>query len=273
MSNPSGNAEVRCAKCHGTFSIDASDINVDEVASEERNMGAEIFYEGISEFSCPKCGNEIEVKYEASEYPVGALNYSETNATGANIVRGFKDIDVSFQDEMYSFEEESRLYLPEDKKIITCLTLGVSDMIQEISRNPDNLYQIDPRKLEELIAHIFSRHGFSVELTKQTRDGGRDIIAIRSDLGIRSKYIIECKRYSHDNPVRVDLVRNLYGVQMQEGANKSVLATTSYFTPDAKKFSEAKNTTEWSMDLKAFDDIYKWIKESAAANNSLKGTR
>jgi restriction system protein len=96
--------------------------------------------------------------------------------------------------------------------------------------------KIDPRRFEELIAHIFSLHGFVVELTKQTRDDGRDIIAIRSDLGIKSKYLIECKRYALTNPIDVQFVRALYGTQMKEGANKAILATTSRFTPDARSF-------------------------------------
>ena len=262
MFDLSGVAEIECSKCKNVFDVDGSDIYVDVVGSEERNMGPETFYSGNSEFICPKCENGIEIEYEASEYPIGALNYSEVNISGAEIIKGFHDIDVSFGEEMYSFEEEVKLYLPEKKKIITNLNYGVSDLILEVSKRPNLLYQITPREFEELIANIFSRHGFNVELTKQTRDGGRDIIAIRSDLGISSKYIIECKRYSKNSPVRVDLVRSLYGVQAQEGANKSVLATTSYFTPDARKFAENINTTQWAMDLKGYEDIIKWVMDA-----------
>ncbi len=87
---------------------------------------------------------------------------------------------------------------------------------------------------------FFSKYGFEVELTKRSRDGGRDIIAIQSILGIKSKFIIEFRCYSKENPVSVELVRSLHGVQMAEGANKSILATTSRFTPDAIKFAPNK---------------------------------
>lgn len=273
MAVLSGIAEIECDKCGKSFSIDASDLDVDQVGAEERQMGAEIFYAGKVELQCPTCRNEIEISYEASEYPVGAPNYSETHAHGAQIVRGFADIDVHYEDEIYSFEEESRLYLPGEKRIITDLCSGVSELIIAANNDPAILYDLDPRKFEELIAHIFSLHGFSVQLTKQTRDGGRDIIAIRSDLGIRSKYIIECKRYAPNNLVSVELVRALYGVQMQEGANKAILATTSRFTQDARSFATAKNTTEWSMDLKDFEGIRQWVGAAAAANKSFKGGR
>lgn len=263
----SGSAKIECKKCCHCFHIDASDLDVDQVGSDERQMGQEVFYGGDVELNCPKCGNSIIISYEASEYPIGAPNYSETCAKGAQIVEGFSDIDVHFEDEFYSFDEKSLLYLPEEKKVITNLCDGISELLIEVNKNPTILYNVTPRKFEELIAHIFSLHGFKVDLTKQTRDGGKDIIAIRSDLGIRSKFIIECKRYTSTNPVGVELVRALYGVQAQEGANKSILATTSRFTPDAQKFAKTNNTTEWSMDLKDFNDIRMWV--DSAVNKSL----
>lgn len=271
MASLSGIAEISCNQCNHSFDIDAADLDIEQTGPDERQMGAEIFYSGEVEISCPKCRNHIEVTYEASEYPVGVPNYHETNARGGEVIRGFSDIDVYFDDEFYSFDEESLLYVPEEKKIITNLCSGVSELLHEVNKNPEVIYAIDPRKFEELIAHIFSLHGFLVELTKQTRDGGRDIIAIKSDLDIKLKYLIECKRYSIENPINVELVRALYGVQMQEGANKSVLATTSRFTSDAKKFAKKQNTTEWAMDLKDINDIRQWV--ASAANNSFKGTR
>lgn len=273
MAGLSGIAVIKCDKCGSAFSIDASDLDVNQIDADERQMGAEIFYSGKVTLECPTCQNEIELSYEASEYPVGVPNYSETLAHGAQIIRAFADIDVHFEDELYSYEEEPRLYLPDEKRIITDLCSGVSRLIIEADRNPAILYDLNPRKFEELIAHIFSLHGFRVELTKQTRDGGRDIIAIRSDLEIKSKYIIECKRYAPNKSVGVGLVRNLYGVQIQEDANKSVLATTSRFTQDARSFATSKTATEWSMALKDFEDIRKWIGTAVAANKSFKGTR
>lgn len=266
MALLSGIAELQCEHCENAFHIDASDVDIDQVGADERQMGPEILYEGAVELNCPKCGGYIQVKYEASEYPIGIPNYNDMHAEGARIIQGFKDIDVSLQDEIYSFEEESNLYLPEEKKIITDLHSCVSQLILEISKTPSLLYQINPRQFEELIAHIFSQWGFNVELTKRTRDGGRDIIAIKSEHGIKSKSIIECKRYAANRPVSVGLVRALYGVHVQEGANKSVLATTSRFTQAAHSFAKTMNTTEWAMDLKDFNDIYQWIKSTATDN-------
>ena len=263
MFDLSGLAEIECSECKHLLHIDGSDILVELVGVEERKMGPETFYSGSSIFNCPECENEIEIVYEAYEYPMGALNHSDISTSGAEIIRGFEDIDVSFQEEIYSYEKQTKLYIPKENIIVTNLNESITTLVSQIVVNPELLYKISSRQFEELIANIFSKHNFQVELTSQTRDGGRDIIAIKTDeLDVRSKYIIECKRYSRNRPVRVDLVRNLYGVQQQEGANKSVLATTSYFTPDAKKFAETTNTTEWAMDLKNYNDILSWIKDT-----------
>ncbi|MBB3045901.1 hypothetical protein FHR99_000137 [Litorivivens lipolytica] len=235
---------------------------MDAVSSEERGMGPEVEYEGELECECPNCGNVLLVRHSAWEYPVGALNYSENYVSGGELVEGFKDIDFAFEEEIYSFDETSKIYLPESKKIITNLESGVASLLASLSSSPDLIHKISPREFEELIAHVFSRHGFSVELTKKTRDGGRDIIALKHDLGIPVKYIIECKRYAKTNPVTVEIARALYGVQMQESANKSVIATTSYFTSDAKKFVESQNTTKWHMSLKDYDDVIGWLLQT-----------
>jgi len=43
MSIVSGNAEIQCVNCDSKFTIDAFDLDVDEVGTEEREMGARFF--------------------------------------------------------------------------------------------------------------------------------------------------------------------------------------------------------------------------------------
>lgn len=252
-------ADIRCDKCNNLLTVDDY-LELEQVHSHERNMGAEVFYEAIMEIECTKCSSEIEIKLEYSEYPVGFEGESEYTVSGADFIRGFQDVDVAFENEIYNFDEDFGLYTPEPKKIILNLTDSLVELTDAIYKKPTLLYDLEPRRFEEFIAHIFSNNGFSVELTKATRDGGRDIIAIRSDMGIPSKYIIECKRYAKNNPVCVDVVRSLYGVQMAEGANKSIVATTSRFTKPAIDFVSKTDQTQWHMDLRDYYDIIEWVK-------------
>lgn len=259
--NPKGSVSFLCDRCSNLLSYSGTDIELEAFAGSERGMGPETGYRGDCTYNCPICENEILIEHEVWEYPVGAFNNSSTEVRGGTLVQGFDDLDFAFEEEIYSFDNETTLYLPQAKQIVTNLEAGVSSLLAEIAKDPSRIFSVKPREFEELIAHVFSREGFEVQLTKQTRDGGRDIIALKSELGIPIKYIIECKRWAADNPVSVEVVRALYGVQMQEGANKSVIATTSHFSPDAKKFATAQNTTEWSMSLKDHRDVMKWLRQ------------
>lgn len=262
MANSSGTGLFKCKSCGNVMSVDADDLDMQETYEEERQMGPEIFHYGQFEIDCPRCGSGIEIVYEGGEYPMGGPIDWETRAQGAEVVRAFGLAVTNFDNTLYELAEERLIELPEERRIITELNVGVVELLNRVNADSSILFSIDPREFEELIAHIFKTRGFSVELTKRSHDGGRDVIAIRSDLGIRTKFLIECKRYAPSRPVGVDLVRALYGVQQQEGANKSVLATTSRFTREALTFAKAIHTTEWLMDLKDIDDIKAWVKQS-----------
>ena len=86
-------------------------------------MGTEVYYHGSSEFRCPNCDETVEVEYQATEYPIGVLDFSEANATGGVIVKGFGDIDIDYGEEVYSYDEEIELYIPKEQEIIQNLSL------------------------------------------------------------------------------------------------------------------------------------------------------
>jgi HJR/Mrr/RecB family endonuclease len=128
-------------------------------------------------------------------------------------------------------------------------------LIERLHPYSDDLRTMDRRKFEELVAELFVGFGYEVELTKRTRDGGKDIIAIRN-AEVNTRFLIECKRPEPGTPIRVAAVRELYGVLEDDGASKAILATTSYFTPDALLFSEKHR---WELELKDFDALRQWI--------------
>ena len=52
--------------------------------------------------------------------------------------------------------------------------------MERLGANPELLKDLSRRLFEEVIAEVFHALGYEVELTKRTRDGGNDIIAIRT---------------------------------------------------------------------------------------------
>jgi HJR/Mrr/RecB family endonuclease len=140
-------------------------------------------------------------------------------------------------------------------------SLVIRDINEEVkkyfSRFPEKLYELHPTKFEELIASIFVDLGFDIELTKATRDGGRDIIVRIKNAVMNILTYVECKRYSADNKIDVGIIREVAGVHYIRKPSKSIIVTTSFFTKDA--IVEAK-TLENQLELKDFNSIKEWLK-------------
>lgn len=123
----------------------------------------------------------------------------------------------------------------DDGSIITMINPIYKRILQEISRNPDFIYQIDPRKWEEMIAASYDHEGFDeVILTHRSGDLGRDVIAIKKGFG-SLKFVEQVKAYKPTHIVTADEVRALLGVlQAEHDATKAIFTTTSSFAPRLK---------------------------------------
>jgi len=129
-------------------------------------------------------------------------------------------------------------------------------MLNELNKNPTDLYQLSSRRFEELVAEILTRKGYKVELTPATRDGGKDIYAARkNDLG-SFLYIVECKKYKPTHKVGINVLRDLYGVLSKERATYGVAVTTSYFSKPAQEFQQE---LQFQMSLQDFNSIKQWL--------------
>lgn len=138
------------------------------------------------------------------------------------------------------------------------IVLANDQLIEHLSRQPSDLHKLAPRKFEELIAELLENMGWEVSLTKKTRDGGRDILAfLNTGIG-RFLCLVEAKRYAPERPVGVELVRSLYGTLCDEQANSALLVTTSYFSPDARRFQRRHTYT---LGLREYEDVVDWIRK------------
>lgn len=133
-----------------------------------------------------------------------------------------------------------------------------AELIRYLARHPEQMRELNPRKFETVVAELFKNKGYEVELTKRTRDGGLDIRAYRrSDIGTLLG-LIECKRYSANNKVSVEIVRGLYGVVASEKASFGIVATTSTFTKDARSFQQ---TNRYQLQLADYENLVQWLKD------------
>jgi len=142
--------------------------------------------------------------------------------------------------------------------VIEVVGVITSELINYLKKHPKALYEIKPRQFEELIAEILASYGWQVDLTPSTRDGGYDIYAISPISGKETtSWIIECKKYAPENKVGVDLVRALYGLRMDLQIANAMLATTSYFSRDARAYKASR----YDLKLHDYEGVLEWINQ------------
>ncbi|MBC8643975.1 restriction endonuclease [Flavobacterium lindanitolerans] len=155
-----------------------------------------------------------------------------------------------YKEELYSDNETSE----------TSSSLIITDINEEVKKylkkHPEKLHDLSPRKFEELVASILEDMGLDVTLTKETRDGGSDIIARVKNSIASFLILVECKKYSPEHKVNVGIIREVAGVHSLKEPSKSIIVTTSTFTKDAIK--EAALHKE-KIELKDYYNLKDWL--------------
>jgi restriction system protein len=107
------------------------------------------------------------------------------------------------------------------------------------------LRSIAPRDLEYLAAALWRRMGYETTVTKRTRDGGKDVVARRSETGRAETVLIECRQWTDHIPVSAP--REMVGVLYVERANKGVIVAPGGFAEgagSASAFADEAKTVE-----------------------------
>lgn len=132
------------------------------------------------------------------------------------------------------------------------------ELMQKVIQDERILFQISDREFEILTGDLFHSNGFTVELTPKSKDGGKDLVVTKIDaMGLKCRYLVECKRYAPHHKVGVEIVRSLHGTVDYERANGGVIVTTSTFTRPAIEWA-----TEFKslLQLKDFNDLQSWLR-------------
>lgn len=100
----------------------------------------------------------------------------------------------------------------------------------------DQMLRLTPSEFEEYVAQrVFARQGYTVHNTPDTGDGGVDVLL--TDRNGRTA-VVQCKRYR--STVGEEIVRDLYGTMMHQGADRAFLVTTGSISPQAWKWAAGK---------------------------------
>lgn len=138
------------------------------------------------------------------------------------------------------------------KDLIRDVTAVDNSLLKKAKDNPRIIFNFSPREFEEMVCELLDKQGYNVKLTKQTRDGGKDIIVVQKSILGEFCIYVECKKYDASRPISVGLVRELYGTIMGDNATAGMIITTSNFTKDAKEYTER---IKHRMTLKDYNDL------------------
>jgi len=80
------NLIFKCNKCKTLYSINCNDLEWQEVERNERKMGPEIHRIAEIVDICEKCKNNMQVTLHIWEYPIGAIEITDTEENGVEII-------------------------------------------------------------------------------------------------------------------------------------------------------------------------------------------
>lgn len=205
----------------------------------------------------------IEGSYSKNAFLLNGTIINEDILEKLNATSVFKHIEL-----YENYEDEDPIVAEPIEKPNSIIklddTIRVQKLIKSVYDDNQQLYTVDPFDFERIIAELLRSRGFLVELTKKTRDGGKDIIALHetSGLGV-NRYLIECKRWNKNAAIGVDVIRSLCFTVNEEKANKGIIFASSYFTKDAYKLKEQQKSLLEFRDGMA---ILEWISEYLKVN-------
>lgn len=161
----------------------------------------------------------------------------------------------------------SEIYLPDEKKIITDESPSIiimpanNKVFSYLAEHPEEIYRnLTPREFEKFMAQLYKKLGYNVELTRTTRDGGKDIILRKPDVLGDMVYYVECKRYKEKNKVGLDVVQRLTGIIETDKVNGGIIATTSYLSSIAEKWI-ITNNLNYRIQMHDFNTIQNMLKK------------
>lgn len=226
------------------WGVDVCQVLDVKIVNDEVTVHIGYILEGEQKDDQPWCGTKISGEAIAVIGQDGGVAYTEITAE-----RNLGDPEFA------EGQREEDIFL--DGSLNPSL---IADPIQEIRRylakHPEKLYDLNPRRFEELIAEILKDFGFDTELTRATRDGGRDIYAYVRNAVTSFLMFVECKRWAQHRTVGIDVVQRLHGAAKAGGAHKAMIVTTSFFTLPAKQ-ERSKIANE--MDLADYDKLKGWL--------------
>jgi len=180
--------------------------------------------------------------------------------------------DVGWIDPPHPWEVDNPLVLiksllqfgdrTKEGQLVRAVAVPWFEIMEIIRRDPSAVYQISPRKWEEIIAGAYERAGFDeVILTPSSSDKGRDIVATKRGVG-SIRIFDQVKAYRPGHVVTAEEVRAMLGVITgAQNVSKGVITTTSTFAPRLTEDEYIQPYLPYRLELKGRDELLPWLDD------------
>jgi len=150
-------------------------------------------------------------------------------------------------------DQSELLILPEPSAIVAN---DWAQVIDTLRRDHTELYRMNWKRFEDLMAHLLEEHGWEITPMGYTKDDGVDLVAARRVApDVEFTMMVQCKRYRRERTVGVSVVKDVWATKWEKGFHHAMIATTSLFTKGAKNKAE-----KWRLDLRDHDSIVELCK-------------
>lgn len=95
---------------------------------------------------------------------------------------------------------------------------------------------------EELLMEHFKKLGYKAKMTAKTADYGADLILEKAD----EKIVVQAKRWRQN--IGVSAIQQVVGAINYYQANKGMVISNSYFTPNAERLARSNNIELWNRE-------------------------
>ncbi|GAA4180751.1 hypothetical protein GCM10022252_04080 [Streptosporangium oxazolinicum] len=121
-------------------------------------------------------------------------------------------------------------------KIPQVIRGAMQELRNVLATDPTQILEIEHRDFERISAIVAEDLGFDVQLTRGSKDGGKDLVLrCRDDRGQARSIYVEVKHWSSGKKVGPQELEKLFMVIARDHVDGGLLISTSGFTDPARK--------------------------------------
>lgn len=230
------------------LSIDLKIIRKRNNSEDEWYLGDGVYFIGNVDKGHEDWFNEIHKLKSVHEY----IKFSLEELIHKNDLES-----ILYRKEVELLEQKVNRLTPE---LIESLKFISFEYMTWLKKHPKAINRISWEALEKITAEIFASKGFYVALTGKQKGKSADIIAVQEDnLGIETRYLIECKKYNKSRNIGLEIINGVLGAKIREGAEHAILVTTSTFSNHV--LANTAKFKSLNINLRDGNDLINWISE------------